>query len=75
MFIVMKLLPLVYCRWKWQAFSLDPFTFAHCPDNSKPIAGIRSDNILFRDVIQPQANRENYNTEIFENEDNTKCTI
>ena len=34
--------------------------------------------IFFRDVIQPQANRENYDTDIFEhaeNEDNTKCPI
>ena len=42
------------------------------------IAGIRSDNISFRDVIQPQANWENCDSEIFKqdkNEDNTKCTI
>ena len=76
--IVMKLLRLVCCRWKWQAFSLDLFTCAYCPDNSKRIVDSRSDNILLRDVIQPHANRENYDTEIFDqarNEDNTKCTI
>ena len=75
---VIKLLQLIYCRWRWQAFSLDPFLYAYRPDNAKHIAGIRSDNILFRDAIQPQTNRENYDTEIFEqaeNEDNTKCTI
>ena len=74
----MKLLRMVYCRWRWQAFSLDPFTYAYHPDNAKRIAGIKSDNILFRDVIQPQTNRENSDTEILqqaENEDNTKCTI
>ena len=74
----MKLLRLVCCQWRWQAFSLEPFTYAYRPDNAKRIAGIRSDNILFRDVIQPQANRENWDKEIFEqagNEDNTKCII
>ena len=62
-----------YCRWRWQTFSLNPFTYANRPDNAKRIAGI-----LFRDVIQPQANWENYDTEIFEqaeNEDKTKYTI
>ena len=76
--IAMKLLRLVYCRRRWQAFSIDPFTYAYRPDNAKYIAGIRSENISFQEVIQPQANRENYDTEIFEqaeNEDNTKCTI
>ena len=71
-------LRLVYCRRRWQAFSLEPFTHAYRPDSAERIAGIRSDNILFRDVIQSQANTENYDTEIFEqagNEDNTKCTI
>ena len=74
----MKLLWLVYCRWRWLAFILDPFIYAYCPDNAKRIAGIGSDNILFCDVIQPQAKRESYDTEIFEqteNDDNTKCTI
>ena len=74
----MKLLRLVYCRRRWQAFSLDPFTHVCRPDNAKRIASIRSDNILFWDVVQPQANRQNYDTVIFEqaeNEDNTKCTI
>ena len=56
---------LVYCRRRWQAFFLDLFTYAYRPDNAKRIAGIRLDNILFRDVIQPQANWENYDTEIF----------
>ena len=76
--VVTKRLGVVYFRRKWQAFSLNPFTYAYRPDNTKCIAGIRWDNILFRDVIQPQANRENYGTEIFEqveNGDNTKCTI
>ena len=62
----------------WQAFSLDPFTYGYRPDNAKPIAAIRLDNSLFRDVIQPQMNRENHDMEIFEqaeNEDNAKCTI
>ena len=53
-------LQLVYCRWRWQAFCLDPFTYVYRPENAKRIIGIRSDNILFRDVIKPQANRENY---------------
>ena len=75
---VMKLLRLVYCRWSWQVFSLDPLTHAYRPDNAKRIAGFTSNNILFREVIQPQANRENYDTDIFElidNEEDTKCTI
>ena len=74
----MIFLRLVYFQWKWQAFSLDPFTYAYRPGNAKWIDSLRSDNMLFRDVIQPQANRENYCTEIFEqvkNEDNTKCLI
>ena len=74
----MKLLWLVCCQWRWQASSLNPFTYTYHPDNAKRIAGIRSDNILFQDVIQPQVDGENYDTEIFkqyENEDNTKCTI
>ena len=53
------------------------FTYACRPDNAKCIAIIRSDNILFRDVIQSQANKK-IMTEIFEqaeNEDNTKYTI
>ena len=62
----MKLLRLVYRRWRWQAFSLNPFTYAYRRNNAKRIAGIRSDNILFRDVIQLQVNRENYDKEIFE---------
>ena len=62
----MKHLRLVYFRWRWQAFSLDSSTYAYWPDNAKRIAGIRSDNILFRDVILPQANRENYDTKIFQ---------
>ena len=73
-----KLLRLVYCQRRWQAFSLNHFTYAYRLDSAVRIAGIRSDNILFLDVIQPQANRENYGTEIFkqaENEDNTKCVI
>ena len=56
----------------------DPFTSAYRTDNAKHIAGISLDNILFQDVIQPQANRENYDTEIFKqakNEGNMKCTI
>ena len=61
----MKLFGLVYCWWSWQAFSLDPFTCAYNPDNTKCLAGITPDNILFHDVIQPQANRENYEAEIF----------
>ena len=74
---VMKLLRLVNCRRKWQAFSLDPFIYTYRPDNAKHIASIRSDKSLFRDVIQPLANRENYDIifEQAENEDNTKCTI
>ena len=40
-----------------------PFTYAYPPDNAKGISGIRSDNIFFRDVIQQQANRENYDTD------------
>ena len=74
----MKLLRLVYCRRKGQDFSLDPFTYAYHPVNAKRIAGIRSDNILFRDVMQPQANREIYDTEFSEQaekEDYTKCII
>ena len=62
-YIVMKLLWLVYCRWRWQVFSLDPFTYAYRPDHAKRIADIRSDNILFGDVIQQQTNWENYDTE------------
>ena len=61
--IVIKLLQLVYCRWRWQAFSLDPFTYACHPDKTMRIGGIRLDNILFRDVIQPQVKKENYNTD------------
>ena len=75
---VTKLFRLVYCRWRWQALSPDPFTYVCRPDIAKRIAGIRSENILFLDHIQPQANRENYETEIFErtkNEDNTKFKI
>ena len=34
------------------------------------IAGIRPDGILFQDVIQPQTNRENYDTEILEQAEN-----
>ena len=59
----MKLFRLVYCQWRWQAFSLEPFTHAYHPDNAKCIAGIRSDNILFLGAIQPQVNRENYDTD------------
>ena len=62
----MKLLWLVYYQWRWQAFSPDPFTYTYCMDNAKCIARIRSDTILFQNVIQLQANRENYDTEIFE---------
>ena len=58
--IVMKLLLLVYCPRRWQAFSLNPFTYAYHLVNAKHIAGIRSDNIFILDVIQLQANRENY---------------
>ena len=49
-----------------------------CPDNAKCVADFRSSIILFRDVIKPQVNRENCDTEFFEqaeNENNTKCTI
>ena len=54
---------LVYCRWRWQAFSLNTFTYAYRADNAKRIASIGSDNILFQDVIQPQSKRENYDTD------------
>ena len=57
----MKLLWLVYCRGRWQAFSLDHFIYAYNPENPMYIAGIRSDNILFLDVI--------HDTEIFEQAD------
>ena len=60
---VMKLLWLVYFWRRWQAFSLYPFTYAYYPDNAKGIAGIRSDSILFRDVIKPPANRKNYDAD------------
>ena len=53
---IKKFLQLVYCRRRWQVFSLNPFTYAYRPDNVKQIAGIRLDNILFQDVIQPLAN-------------------
>ena len=56
----MKLFRRVYCQWTWQTFSLDPFTSTYYPDNARCIAGFRSNNISFRDVIQSQANRENY---------------
>ena len=71
-------LRLLYCRWRGQAFNFDPFTYHYHQDNAKRIAGIRSGNILFRVVIQPPANREYYDTEIFEqveNKDHTKSTI
>ena len=63
---------------KVTSFYLNPFTYAYHLDNAKCNAGIRLDNILFQDVIQPQTNRENYDSEIFkqaENENNIKCTI
>ena len=63
--IVMKLLRQLNYRRRWQAFSVDPFTYAYRPDNAKRIARIKSDNILFRDAIQPQAKKENYDTENF----------
>ena len=69
-YIVTKVLRPVYCRRWWQAFSLDPFAHAYHPDNAKRIAGFRSDNILFRDIIQPQENRENYDTVIFKQAEN-----
>ena len=75
---VMTLLQLVYSRWRWQASSLGRFTDAYRQDNAKRIVGIWSDNILFRDVIQPQTNREKYGIAIFkqaEKEDHAKCTI
>ena len=31
---VMKLYRLLYCRWRWQAFSFDTFTYAYRPDNA-----------------------------------------
>ena len=55
-----------------KVFSFYPFTYIY----RQPYDW--SDNILFRYIIQPQANRENYDSEIFkqaENEDNMKCTI
>ena len=70
----MKLLRLVYCRRKWQTFSLDPFTYVIRPDNAERIAGFRSDNILFRGVIQSRANRENYDAEIFLKKPKMKTT-
>ena len=54
----MKLVWLVWCGW--QAFSLDRFTYTYSPENANRIASIWSDNILFCDVIQSQANWENY---------------
>ena len=50
-YIAMKILQLVCRRWRWQVFRLDPFTYAYCPGNAKRIPYVRSDNILFRDVI------------------------
>ena len=50
---------------KMTSYSFDPFTNVYRPDDIKRIAGISSDNISFRDIIQPQANWENYDTEIF----------
>ena len=75
---VLTKLRLVYSRWRWQAFSLTQFTYAYRHNNAKCIAGIRLDNILFWNLIQPQAIREKYDCEIFEqaqHEDNTKCLI
>ena len=37
---------------KVTSFCLNPFTDAYCQDNAKCIAGIMSDIISFRDVIQ-----------------------
>ena len=72
-----EFLQLIYCRWRWQAFNLDPFTYAYRPDNTKRIAGIRSDNI-FISGCHSTTSEQGKLWQIFEqaeNEDNTKCTI
>ena len=50
--------------------------FLHTPI-ARTTPSVLLDNISFRDVIQPQANRGNYDTEILKQaeNDNTKYTI
>ena len=67
-YIVTKLLQVFYCQRRWQDFSFNPV-------NAKRIAASRSDGILFQGVIQPQANRENCVTVIFEQAENKDNTI